>query len=151
MRTPLNTMRIRRQIPNHTFGMVRNNGTQAHQGWDLSAAVGTPVYAVTSGMIREVRQEGAYGLQISLEFTNGAQTLYAFYAHLSSVACADGQHVAEGELLGYSGKTGNASGLPAADDHLHFEIRTQLHPPLGLAGRMDPGALLGYQYYSSAP
>jgi murein DD-endopeptidase MepM/ murein hydrolase activator NlpD len=151
MQTPLDTMRIRRQVPNNTFGMVRNQGTQAHQGWDLSASVGTPIYAVARGRIREIRDQGAYGLQISLEFQNGGQTLYAFYAHLSSVACAEGQTVLEGDLLGYTGKTGNASNLPAADDHLHFEIRTILHPGLGLGGRVDPGTILGYQYYSSGP
>src|SRR4051794_18574789 len=122
MRNPLNVMRIRRQLPNNTFGMVRNQGTQPHQGWDLSASVGTQVYAVSDGLIREIRDEGAYGLQIMLEFQQGSQTLYAFYAHLSAVTCAEGQPVREGDMLGFSGKTGNAGTLPATDDHLHFEI-----------------------------
>lgn len=149
MRNPLNVMRIRRQIPNNTFGMVRNEGTQPHQGWDISAPVGTQIYAVSDGLIREIRDFGDYGVQIILEFQHGSQTLYAFYAHLSGVACAQGQPVREGDLIGFTGRTGNASGLPAADDHLHFEIRTQLNVGLGLPGRIDPGAVLGYQHYST--
>lgn len=151
MRRPLDAMRIRRQVPNNTFGIVRNQGTQAHQGWDLSAPVGTPVLAVTSGRIREIREQGAYGLQISLEFQQGTQTLYAFYAHLSRVACAEGEIVPEGAVLGFTGRTGNAGSLPAADDHLHFEVRSQLHPGLGLGGRRDPGEVLGFEAYYSEP
>jgi murein DD-endopeptidase MepM/ murein hydrolase activator NlpD len=151
MRNPLDTMKIRRQIPNHTYGMVRNNGTRPHQGWDLSAPVGTPVYAITQGRIRDVREGGAYGVRITLEFQHDGRTLYAIYAHLSAVACADGQSVQEGDLLGFTGKTGNASSLPAADDHLHFEIRSRFDAGTGLGGRVDPGTLLGYQIYSSTP
>ncbi len=152
MQNPLDSMRIRGQLPNHCFGMVRNQGKRAHQGWDLAARVGTPVYAVASGRIRQIRDDGddGYGVHVTLEFSHNGQTLYAFYAHLSGVACAEGQVVLEGDLLGFTGKTGNARNLPAADDHLHFEVRTLLWPKGGLNGRLDPGDLLGYQYYSSS-
>ena len=53
--------------------------------------------------------------------------------------------VAEGDLIALSGNSGNASNTPS---HLHFELRT--HPNLGkgLAGRINPGELLGYSHYS---
>jgi murein DD-endopeptidase MepM/ murein hydrolase activator NlpD len=149
--SPLNVMRIRRESPNNTFGMVRNHGTRAHQGWDLAAPIGTPIYAVGDGHIRDLRDEGDYGLSITLEFQHAGQTLFAFYAHLSLVLCRTGQHVREGEMLGCTGRTGNARKLSIVDEHLHFEIRMQRHPGHHLDGRIDPGELLGYQYYSSSP
>jgi murein DD-endopeptidase MepM/ murein hydrolase activator NlpD len=156
MRNPLNQMRIRRQDAHNTFGMVRTypNGTpKPHQGWDLFAPVGTPIFAITSGLIRDIRHmpNDAYGMQISLQFVRNGQTLYARYAHLSSVLCAEGQNVTEGQLLGFTGTSGNASGMTGVDEHLHFEIDTQLLPGLGLPGRVDPGEVLGYGAYSSAP
>lgn len=156
MRNPLDQMRIRRQDIHNTYGMVRtkaDGSPKPHQGWDLFAPVGSPIYAITHGTIRDIHDgpTEAYGLQISLQFLKDGQTLYARYAHLSSVQCAEGQHVFEGQVLGYTGTSGNAAGMTGADEHLHFEIDTQLLPGLGLPGRTDPGEVLGYSSYSSAP
>jgi murein DD-endopeptidase MepM/ murein hydrolase activator NlpD len=100
------------------------------------------------GTIRDLREQRDYGLQIALEFTYRLQRMYAsFYAYLSPATCAQGEQVREGQILGYTGKTGNARTLPAADDHLHFEIRLhnlQAMPALG--GRIE-GELLGSHYY----
>lgn len=148
MRPPLNHMKIRRESINHTFGMVRNAGQRPHQGWDLEAPVGTPVYAITSGTIKDVRDYGDYGKQVVLEFSNGEQTRYAFYAHLSSIIRMGGEAVQEGDLIGFTGKTGNASNLAADEDHLHFEIRDLPHAGKGLGGRIDPGRALGFEVYS---
>jgi murein DD-endopeptidase MepM/ murein hydrolase activator NlpD len=152
MRNPLDHMRIRRQLVNHTFGMVRNRGTRPHQGWDLAAPEGTPVFAIANGRIRDARDEGDYGMQLVLEFMHKGRTLYAFYAHLSGVLVAEGGAVYEGQLLGFTGRTGNASNLAVAEDHLHFEIREgAIRPGRGLVNRLDPGEVLGYEIYSSQP
>ena len=143
-------MRIRGDLPNNSFGMVRNKGTRAHQGWDLAAPVGTPVFAIADGTVRDTgdRDHGGYGLSITLEFEREGQTLYAFYAHLSVVLCSVGP-VKEGDWIGCTGRSGNARKLPHAQEHLHFEIRTRLEPRTHLQDRLDPGELFGFGLYAS--
>ena len=151
MAHPLDQMRIRRQLPNHTYGRVRNQGRRAHQGWDLAAPVGTPLYAVAHGTIRQISEGGDYGIQITLEFRHSGRRLFAFYAHLSAVECAEGDVVYEGQRIGLTGRTGNARNLGVQDEHLHFEIRNQARAGRGLRNRIDPGEVLGYEVYSSRP
>jgi murein DD-endopeptidase MepM/ murein hydrolase activator NlpD len=78
-------------------------------------------------------------------------TYYAFYAHLAPISgpMSFDRSVLEGTLLGYTGMSGNAAGIPMNEAHLHFEIRTIENPTTGLVGRIDPGEILGYQVYSS--
>lgn len=144
MGQPLKSMRIRQEQYNNTFGMVRNQGNKAHQGWDLAAPIGTPVYAIGKGVIEDVSNNGNYGLCLTLSFTRNGQRLYAFYAHLSFTYRVKGDQVSEGEVIALTGNTGNATNLPASENHLHFEIRTAPHVGKGLAGRMDPGSILGF-------
>lgn len=156
MTDPLEYMGIRRGLPNNGFGMVRNGGTRPHQGWDLWAPVGTPIYAVANGLIEFVRiNTGDYGTQICMSFENPSSSgslLYAFYAHLSEVYVTEKFWAEEGQMLGLTGKTGNASNLPSIEDeHLHFEIRTEVSPGRGLVGRIDPARLFGYDLYTSSP
>lgn len=157
MRGPLDTMRIRRCSLSHGFGMVRTDAkgnAKPHQGWDLSAPEGTPVYAITRGIVRGVvrdeKRGGDYGCQLLLEFEHHGQVHFAFYAHLSAVLVENGKGVAEGQVIGFTGRTGNARKLKArADEHLHFELRNWIEKPgKGLAGRIDPGEILGYAVYS---
>lgn len=139
-------MRIRRGERRHTFGMVRRhaNGTpKPHQGWDLSAAPGTPIYAIADGTVAFTSHAGAYGVQLCIAFNYQGTTKYAFYAHLSAVYVGAGP-VSAGQVVGASGTSGNATGLPAADAHLHFEVRSSPYLPKGLAGREDPGHVLGF-------
>lgn len=152
---PLDEMDIRRGRPNNAFGMVRNNGTRPHQGWDLWALVGTPVYAIADGFVEFVRvNSGAYGTQVCLSFehSKGPQgLLFAFYAHLSEVSVSAHAQVDAGQILGKTGMTGNASQVPAIDDqHLHFEIRTIASPGRGLTNRLDPAEFLGYDLLTSS-
>jgi murein DD-endopeptidase MepM/ murein hydrolase activator NlpD len=64
---------------------------------------------------------------------------YTGYAHLSRTVINNGQQVSKGQLIGYSGATGAASG-----PHLHFEV-LPLNPNFGngYAGRVDPVPFLG--------
>lgn len=136
------------------FGPVRSFGHKNHQGWDLYADVGTPIYPVSTGTVVFVENRGDYGLQLCLKITGsdmeqaarrlGAKHLYAFYGHLLSVFVAHGYKAATGDRLGITGNSGNARNPPP---HLHFEIRREPHLGKGLQGRINPGEILGYQYY----
>ena len=151
MRPPLNHMRIRSDSLSHTFAGVRvkkDGSKYRHQGWDLEAPVGTPVYAIAKGKIVGVRDKGLYGKQLILKFSDRDQTRYAFYGHLSTILMREGSDVQEGEMLGFTGTTGNAQGLPRSEEHLHFEVRTSPYPGTGLTGHVDPGSALGYEVYS---
>ncbi len=156
MNNPLDYMEIRRGLPNNGFGMVRNGGARPHQGWDLWSPVGTPIFAVSDGIIESVRiNAGDYGTQICMSFENpdsSGTLLYAFYAHLSQVYVKDKDWVTEGQMIGLTGKTGNASGFTSIEDeHLHFEVRTEASPGRGLRGRIDPAKFFGYDLYSCSP
>ncbi len=89
-------------------------GSGFHYGIDMFAATGTPLVGVKAGTVRYVPNEGAGGNTVYLSADDG--NVY-FYAHLSSFV-GGGRSVAQGEIIGLVGATGNASG-----PHLHFEIR----------------------------
>lgn len=92
-----------------------------HGGNDYYASVGTPVYAVDGGTVIHSGSPGggweALGIYVALTNTYGGQTYTTTYQHLSSVAVQEGQTVNKGQLIGYSGNTGQSSG-----PHLHLEI-----------------------------
>lgn len=146
------TNQIRGGSRRNTFGMVRAklvNGKpfpKAHQGWDFRAAVGTPFFAIDSGVVEAVETRGDLGLVLLLRCdhphpeTKGP--MFALYAHIKSAVVEVGDRVSAGDGLGLTGNSGNAEGLDDAEDHLHFEIRTPLPwPGLGLDGRTSPLAL----------
>ena len=144
---PLKNNIIRGGLNNHTFGMVRRDPTGApkpHQGWDFSAPINTPCYAVADGRVLEVSNFGDYGRRILMRFTydfdgNGDEDiLYAFYAHLNRADVKAGDTVKKGQQIGLTGDSGNAKGLPKNQEHLHFEVRTQLSVGRGLDGRLSP-------------
>jgi murein DD-endopeptidase MepM/ murein hydrolase activator NlpD len=157
---PIEVMQLRDQRlqSSHgaTFGLVRNNQTRNHQGWDLYAPVGTRCYAIASGHVEWVKNEGGYGLQVAISFNRDGSTgasvnpLIAFYAHLSpgSVVVRPGDFVHAGQYIAQTGVSGNANGNAP---HLHFEIRTTSAASVGggLANRLDPGEILGYRLYTS--
>ena len=108
-----------------TWGAPRSGGRR-HEGVDMLAPIGTPIYAVTNGSVR-FWQNRLGGNAVSLFGDNG--TRY-YYAHLSAFEGPSGRRVRQGEVVGYNGDTGNATGVP----HLHFEI----HPGGGLAVNPTP-------------
>jgi len=57
--------------------------------------------------------------------------------------------ISEATNIALTGRSGNASKIPLAESHLHFEIRTIENPGKGLVGRQDPGEIFGYGVYSS--
>jgi len=143
---PLEWNVIRRNSVSNTFGMVRNyaNGTpKPHQGWDFSAAVGTPAFAIADGKVIFVHNGGDYGRQLCMSFSADGKHYYAFYAHMKSISVLANQTVKKDAFLGHTGKTGNASNLAAIEDHLHFEIRTKAYCGTGLTGRVSPLKVFG--------
>jgi len=133
----------------NTHGMVRRAGRRPHQGWDLEASPGSPVYAIADGEVR-IGISPSYGKNVTLTFQHQGRTYYAFYAHLQSTSVGNSS-IREGAVIGFTGMTGNAQGIPRQEAHLHFEIRTAANPGRGLANRIDPGELLGYGIYTSQP
>lgn len=144
---PLARNIIRRGSINHTFGMVRRNANgsrRPHQGWDFEAEPGYRCYAVADGEVAMVRDVGAYGKHVILQFRfdfdgdGDVDVLYAVYCHLSRIDVVPGQKVAKGEQLGLTGNSGNARSMRGKDQHLHFEIRTKPIAGRGLANRYSP-------------
>ncbi|HEX6263368.1 MAG TPA: peptidoglycan DD-metalloendopeptidase family protein [Actinomycetota bacterium] len=110
-------------VPGSTFvdswGAPRSGG-RSHQGVDMMAPYGTPVYAATAGSMTQ-SSSSLGGNQAYVQAPNGDVT---FYAHLQGYEGGP-RGVSAGELIGYVGDTGNATGTP----HLHFEY----HPGGGAA------------------
>lgn len=87
-----------------------------HWGLDIAVDEGTPVLAAASGWVEEAGwKNDAYGYAVMLDHSNGRETLYG---HASKVAVQPGEWVEAGQVIAYSGSTGNSTG-----PHVHFEIR----------------------------
>jgi len=91
-----------------------------HNGLDFGAPLGTPVYAAQDGLVVSVENQdrycyrGAYGKYVAIRHYSGLTTLYA---HLSMYVVNEGDKVERGQVIGYVGKTGYATG-----PHLHFTV-----------------------------
>ena len=147
-RWPLRHNRIRRGSPRNLYGPTRTDAdgnTRNHQGIDLEAPIGTPCYAIGDGVVTLVEERGDYGLRVTLQLDeqHTGRSLWAFYAHLSKAKVAAGDRVRLGDVIALTGESGNARGMAAADQHLHFELRTEPAPGLGLKGRIDPLEIYG--------
>jgi murein DD-endopeptidase MepM/ murein hydrolase activator NlpD len=86
-----------------------------HSGVDIGASSGVPVMAAASGEVINAEYMGGYGYAIIIYHGGGFSTLYG---HLSGFAVSAGQKVKQGQIIGYVGSTGFATG-----PHLHFEVR----------------------------
>jgi len=108
------------------FGARR--GGSSHQGIDLSAPRGTPVWAAADGTVVFAGREGAYGRTVLIDHGNGYTTRYA---HLKKIKVERGRRVKRGDVVGTVGASGNASG-----PHLHYEVLRDGTP-------VDPRPYLG--------
>jgi murein DD-endopeptidase MepM/ murein hydrolase activator NlpD len=92
------------------------NGEGAfHPGIDIDAPMGTPVRAAGDGEVTRANMGAGYGREVMIDHGHDVQTLYG---HLSSTAVVPGEHVTRGQVIGYVGQTGRATG-----PHLHYEVR----------------------------
>jgi peptidoglycan LD-endopeptidase LytH len=106
-----------------SWGFPRSGGRR-HQGVDVFAAYGTPLYAVADGTITRVANGGLGGLTLHLVDDRGDDY---YYAHLSAVAVQAGQRVTAGQIVGANGNTGNAATTPP---HLHWQYHPAGGPPV---------------------
>lgn len=86
-----------------------------HEGVDLSAPKGTPVYATGNGVVVRASWQRGYGELIELNHGFGYKTRYG---HLSKMYVSPGDSVTRGQVIGEVGNTGVSSGA-----HLHYEVR----------------------------
>jgi murein DD-endopeptidase MepM/ murein hydrolase activator NlpD len=92
-----------------------NGEGKFHTGVDIEAPYGTPVRASADGEVSGASMGAGYGREIVLDHGHGFLTLYG---HLSAIAVFAGQHVIRGQVIGYVGQSGRATG-----PHLHYEVR----------------------------
>jgi murein DD-endopeptidase MepM/ murein hydrolase activator NlpD len=97
-----------------------NGEGKFHSGVDIEAPYGTPVRAAADGDATGESMGAGYGRQVVLNHGHGYVTVYG---HLSSIAVLPGQHVARGQVIGYVGQSGRATG-----PHLHYEVRVNNTP-----------------------
>ena len=118
-----------------TWGAARSGGRR-HEGVDLLAARGTPVVAVTDGVVERTRNGGLGGITVWLRGDNGDEY---YYAHLGAWApeLSVGRRVSAGQNLGVVGTTGNA---PANIPHLHWEYHPGGYRP-GRGSAVNPTPL----------
>ncbi len=118
-----------------TFGESRLGGRR-HTGVDLYAQIGAPVRAACSGRVLEAGFHNKLGNYIELiHFSN----LTTVYGHLQEGLVQPGQLIAQGEVIGYAGKTGNAS-YSEMLPHLHFKLEKNhvaVDPLPWIEGRVD--------------
>lgn len=137
------------------YGMrQRPGGARMHEGIDIAAPEGTPVYAVLPGRVTHATGNGApgfsrYGRTVVIEHPGGWWTLYA---HLSRTDVQPGQLVRHGQQIGAVGTTAGSwnrttrqpepAHFERSAPHLHFEVRSRPLPAAYGSGNVEPAAWL---------
>jgi murein DD-endopeptidase MepM/ murein hydrolase activator NlpD len=104
-------------LPMHDYTFSSPYGwrwNRMHNGIDLAAPQGTPIFAVHAGTVTLARWHGGYGYAVIIDHGDGVQTLYG---HNSELLVTEGQEISAGERIALTGNTGYSFGA-----HLHFEI-----------------------------
>jgi murein DD-endopeptidase MepM/ murein hydrolase activator NlpD len=114
LRAPVEFTRVSSVFNPHRLHPILNL-IRGHMGTDYAAPVGTPVHAAGDGRVSFAGRRGGYGNAVVLAHTSSVSTLYG---HMSRFArnVHMGSHVQQGEVIGYVGMTGLATG-----PHLHYE------------------------------
>lgn len=115
LKNPLDVFRISSNFnPNRMHPIL--NTIRAHRGTDYAAPTGTPVRATADGTVTWAARNGSYGKLIVIEHQGSFETKYA---HLNDYAngIKKGMRVRQGQIIGYVGATGGATG-----PHLHYEF-----------------------------
>ena len=112
------------------------NEWRYHSGLDIGAGYGTAVTASDGGTVIMASVNGGYGNCVMINHGNG---YYSLYGHLSGFAVSEGDAVGQGQVIGYVGDTGWATG-----PHLHFEIRYG-------SDKLDPESVGGFYGLTYAP
>jgi len=120
LRAPVDFTRISSGFNPHRLHPISGR-VRAHQGVDYAAPTGTAIWAAGDGRIQFAGRKGGYGNAVIIDHGRGITTLYG---HMSRFARAmrSGRRVTQGEVIGYVGSTGAATG-----PHLHYEYRVDGH------------------------
>ena len=113
------------------FGDVSGLWRKEHTGLDFAAPSGTPIHAIAAGTITAASYDDSYGNKTVLSLDDGTDL---WFCHQTRFAVSVGERVEAGELIGFVGRTGNATGY-----HVHIEI----HP--GGGDPVDPHVWLTEQ------
>ncbi len=99
------------------FGEIRKTGSEEirHLGIDLAAALGAPVFAINSGIVRKAYFDAIYGNSVIIDHGHG---IFSAYFHLNKIKAKENISVKKGDVAGTVGKTGYATG-----PHLHLSIK----------------------------
>lgn len=123
-----------------TYWQARNGGARTHQAVDILAKRGTPVLSADSGTVLRLARSTLGG--ITIYATDPARRFVFYYAHLDRYAegLHEGKAIAQGEVIGYVGTTGNA---PKNTPHLHFQVMRYVDARTWWGGPpLDPRAFL---------
>jgi murein DD-endopeptidase MepM/ murein hydrolase activator NlpD len=121
-------------LPVHDYTYTSGFGYRwetAHNGVDLAAPEGTPIYAVHAGTVVLSRWYAGYGYAVILDHGDGVQT---WYGHSSALLVEEGQQVSAGEHIALVGNTGYSFGA-----HLHFEVHVDDIPQDPIAWMQERG------------
>jgi murein DD-endopeptidase MepM/ murein hydrolase activator NlpD len=144
LRTPVDGARI-----TSGFGMRLHpilGFTRMHKGVDFGAPTGTPIYAAGDGVIEFSGWAGGYGRFVIIKHS---PTMETAYGHMNRIAATSivGHHVSQGQVIGYVGMTGEATG-----PHLHYEVRmngSQVNPitvtSMPISTGLEGNALVAFQ------
>jgi murein DD-endopeptidase MepM/ murein hydrolase activator NlpD len=128
LRSPIEFSRVSSRFSTSRFHPILNKW-RSHKGTDFAAPMGSKVRVTADGVVSVVGKQGGYGNVVIVRHQGRYTTVYG---HLSRFAQGlhSGQHVAQGEVIGYVGMTGLATG-----PHLHYEFRVngQQRDPLRVA------------------
>jgi murein DD-endopeptidase MepM/ murein hydrolase activator NlpD len=91
-------------------------GSTNHQGIDIAASYGTPVYVYKEGVVVQAGFNGGYGYSVEVQHDD----FNTFYAHMPYVSVAVGEYVMSGDQIGVVASTGNSTG-----PHLHLELHIE--------------------------
>ncbi len=134
MKTPINGARISSSFGNRVHPIL--GYTKLHKGTDFAAPTGTPIYAAGNGVIARYGPFSTYGNYALIKHANGYETAYG---HMSRYVAGlhAGSHVHQGQVIGYVGMTGGATG-----PHLHYEVHIKGKPVNAMQLKLPTGRKL---------
>ncbi len=113
LRSPLKFSRVTSGFNTNRYHPVLKR-RRPHNGVDFGAPTGTPVYAVGNGRVEVARVSGGHGRFVKLDHSG---PYASSYSHLSRISVREGQTVKQGQIVGYVGSSGLATG-----PHLHYQF-----------------------------
>lgn len=145
LKAPLNYSRISSSFSNNRFHPILKK-YRSHPGVDYAAPRNTPIKAVADGVIKSIYYSKTTGRQITIRHFSGYETAY-FHMNGYAKGMKKGKKVSQGDIIGYVGKTGLATGY-----HLCFRMRKNgkpvnpLNQPSQSARPVDPSEMDHFRF-----